>query len=166
MLSRFIRSIYLHRHPLKRFIFIRRPILLELSGFKLYVRLDDWAIGARIAIRRNYEPHVTASMIPFLQRGTVVVDIGANIGYYTLLAASRIGDKGKVIAFAPSSGNCMLLQKSVQANGFDNVVLHPYAVADLDGWVGLSMDDSNGTINRDDPLACMYQVQAVTLNVL
>src|SRR5256885_3164883 len=100
------RFFYTHRAVLKRFVFIRRPILLRLADFKIYVRLDDWAVGARIAVRRTHEPHVTRVMLPLLRPGTVIVDIGANIGYYTLLAASRIGSTGKVIAFEPSLENC------------------------------------------------------------
>src|SRR5262249_59727142 len=91
------RFFYPHRAALQRFVFIRRPILLTLPDFKIYVRLDDWAIGARIAVRRTHEPHVTRVMRALLQPGTVMVDIGANIGYYTLLAAARIGSTGKVI---------------------------------------------------------------------
>ena len=73
------RSLYAHRALLKRLIFIRHPILLTLADFKLYVRLDDWAVGARIAVRRTHEPHVTRIMRPLLQPGTVMIDIGANI---------------------------------------------------------------------------------------
>jgi FkbM family methyltransferase len=93
----------------------------------------------------------------------VVVDIGANIGYYTLLAAKLIGSVGKVIAFEPSSDNCALLQQSLQVNGLTNVVLMPYAVADLDGTVSYGMDDSNGRI-AVDLRTDLTPVPAVTLD--
>jgi FkbM family methyltransferase len=96
----------------------------------------------------------------------VVVDIGANIGFYSLLAASRIGEKGRVLAFEPGSDNCTLLKMSLAANNFHNVTLHNVAVADLDGVVGFVLGGSNGSINRDNPNALPFQVPAVKLDTL
>lgn len=47
-----------------------------------------------------------------------VVDIGANIGWYSLLAASRVGEKGAVIAFEPNEDLVRLLRRSAEVNGF------------------------------------------------
>src|SRR3990172_3951145 len=105
-MTRLSSFVFLHRALLKRLIPVRRPMLVKLKEFRIYVRLDDWAVGARIAVKRSYETHVTAAMRPLLQPGMVVVDVGANIGYYTLLAAARVGPGGKVIAFEPGSENC------------------------------------------------------------
>ncbi len=164
MMTKAVRWIYSHRSLLKRLIPIRRPLLLDLADFKMYVRLDDWAVGARIAVKRNYEAHVTATMRSLLQRDMVVVDVGANIGYYTLLAASKVGNTGKVIAFEPSSQNCDLLRMSIAANNFSSVIVHSCAVADTDRVVGFNMSDSNGAINRKNPIESAYQVQAVKLD--
>lgn len=164
MMTKAVRWVYLRRPFFKRFIPIRRPVLLNLPDFKLYVRLDDWAVGARIAVKRGYEPHVTAVLRPLIEPGMVLVDIGANIGYYSLLAAARVGPGGKVIAFEPSAQNCELLRMSLAANGFANVVLHPYAVADADKVVGFDMGDSNGRIDPVNPSASAFQVRAVRLD--
>jgi len=163
-LSYIARFFYTHRAALQRFVFIRRPILLTLPDFNIYVRLDDWAIGARIAVRRTHEPHVTRVIRALLQPGTVMIDIGANIGYYTLLAAARIGSTGKVIAFEPNVDNCTLLHKSLQANNFANVVLHNVAVAEVEGVVSLHISDSNGSIVPDHLLARPYHVRTVRLD--
>jgi len=156
--------LYAHRALLKRLVCIRRPLLLTLADFKLYVRLDDWAVGARIAVRRTHEPHVTRVMRPLLQPGTVMIDLGANIGYYTLLAAARVGSTGKVIAFEPSVENCLLLHRSLQANHYENAVLHNVAVADTASIVGFRMHDSNGSIIPDHASTHPEQVHTVTLD--
>ncbi len=130
----------------------------------MYVRLDDWDVGARIAVKRTYEQHVTACMRPLLQPGQVFVDVGANIGYFTLLAAANVGPTGHVHAFEPGRKNCDLLQLSLAANGFDHVTLHPMAVADIDGTVGFSIGDSNGGIDRHNPTNRPFQVPAVRLD--
>jgi FkbM family methyltransferase len=166
MFSRFTRYAYKRTSRFRRYLRSQRPILLRLKEFKLYVRPDDWTVGMRIALKRSYEAHVSGVMRPLLKPGMVVVDVGANIGYYTLLAASRIGEAGKVLAFEPSADNCRLLQMSLEANSFGNVILHPVAVADFAGVVGFATGGSNGSINRDDPTAMPFQVQAVRLDDL
>jgi FkbM family methyltransferase len=164
MQTKLIAFVYAHRSRLKRLIFIRRPILVALPDFKMYVRLDDWAAGARIAVKRTYERHVTGAMRPLLRPGMVMVDVGANIGYYSLLAAARVGPAGKVIAFEPGEANTALLQMSAQANAFQNIVIHTLAVADVDRTVGYTMDDSNGSIYPQDARLGQLQVRAVRLD--
>ena len=162
-MTRLVRWLYRRRGFWKRLLPIHHAVRVRLPAFELFVRLDDWAVGARIAVRRSYEPHVTAALARYLLPGSVVVDVGANIGYYTLLAATKIGPSGKVIAFEPSRENCALLQRSLVANHVTNVVLVPFAVADLDGAVRYGMDDSNGRITLDDRPE-LRQVRAVTLD--
>jgi ubiquinone/menaquinone biosynthesis C-methylase UbiE len=110
-----VRFIYNYRAIPKRLIsvLVPNPVLLDLGDFRIYVRLDDWAVGARIAVKRTYEQHITKVIRSYLKPGAVFIDIGANIGYYTLLSAAHVGDTGKVIAFEPSSNNCALLEMSV-----------------------------------------------------
>jgi FkbM family methyltransferase len=80
-----------------------------------------------------------------LKPDTVLVDIGANVGYYTMLAAAQVGPTGKVIALEPGLTNGKLMRMSIAANGFDNVVLHPYAAAHQNGTGRFWLDeDSNG----------------------
>lgn len=166
MKTRFSRYLFKHRTVPKRVIatVFPSPVLLKLDEFQMYVRLDDWAVGARIAVNRGYEKHVTREIKHFLTPGVVLVDVGANIGYYTLVAASSLGDTGKIIAFEPSPENCSLLKMSVEKNGFRNVKVYTKAVADISGVVGLKMDDSNGMIHKEHLDACTYQVEAVTLD--
>jgi FkbM family methyltransferase len=164
MRTRFVRFLFDHRALLKPLIVVRHPILLRLPTFKLYVRLDDWEVGARIAIKRTYEKHVTTMMQQVLQPGMVVLDIGANVGYYTMLAAAQVGPTGKVLAFEPLRANNAMLQASREANGFAHVQVHPYAVAEQDGSLGFREDDSNGVLALDDPATATYGVQAVALD--
>ena len=80
---------------------------------------------------QQYEPYTTSIISKFIRKGDVFVDVGAHIGYYTLLAAERVGASGKVFAFEPEKENFLLLQKNVILNGFtDRVILANRAVAD------------------------------------
>ena len=162
LLSQFVRVAYDHRRLFKWLIPTRRPVLVKLEGFSMYVRLDDWAVGARIAVKRRYEPHVVAVFRGLLEPGAVVVDVGANAGYYSLTAASSVGPSGQVYAFEPGAISCRLLERSAAANGFTNVKVFECAASDREGMVGFGMDDSNGRISHDG--VADLQVRSVMLD--
>jgi FkbM family methyltransferase len=161
-----VRFIYEHRAIPKRLLalLVPKPVLVRLKDFQIYVRLDDWAVGARIAVKRRYEQNVAKVFCSCLRPDSVVVDVGANIGYYSLLSAANIGDQGKVIAFEPDGDNCALLEMSVKRNSFKNVTIHCAAVADRNGTAALVMDDSNGRIELVSDFADAPQVELVTLD--
>ncbi|MDA1096056.1 MAG: FkbM family methyltransferase [Chloroflexi bacterium] len=77
-----------------------------------------------------WEPGVTRLFEQMLRPGMVVVDAGAHIGYFTLLAARLVGPTGKVYAFEPVPSSFALLQKNVELNGYTNVTLRQMAVSD------------------------------------
>jgi FkbM family methyltransferase len=157
--------IYTHRAIPQRLVSLLapRPVLLKLPDFRMYVRLDDWAVGVHIGWMRRYEEHVTQAMRPFLNPGSTVVDIGANIGYYTLLAASRVGSQGKVIAFEPCAENIALLQRSLRKNNFRNVTIHAKAVAETERILRFGMSDSIAELDRG-AAEKQFQVESVALD--
>lgn len=130
---------------------LHTPQLVDLGRFKMYVRLEDRVIGAGIAQTRSYEPYVQVELQPLLQPGAVVVDIGANIGYFTLLAAALVGPSGRVLAFEPNPDNVALIQLSLTENGFENVDLYPYAVSDEDQDLQLLVEKTNSDARLFDP---------------
>lgn len=125
-----------------------KPRLVELEDFKIYVRKNDFFIGAVIANTRSYEPYVTDEVRQLLKPGMVFIDIGANIGYFALLAATLVSPTGRVYAFEPNPDNCQMFEKSIKANGFDNIQLFPYAVAEAQQAFNLDVGgtNSNGRI--------------------
>jgi len=143
-----------------------RPRLIELDEFKMYVRPNDFYIGAAIAREHAYEPHVTAEIRRCLLPGGVFVDLGANLGYFTLLAAARVGARGRVIAFEPNPRNCDLLRHSIDANGFAHVELHPCAVAEQERRLMLDTQGTTSTGLVVDPVPGGGKplVQAVALD--
>ncbi|MCW5854318.1 MAG: FkbM family methyltransferase, partial [Anaerolineae bacterium] len=148
-----------------------RPHLTEVDGFKLFYLPRDWAVGNEIARAGVYELHVVASLKPLLQPGLVFLDIGANIGYYTLLAASRVGPTGRVIAFEPHPRNVELLTMSVRENGFEHVQIYPLAVSNAEGAVELIGDPTSTNASFavpgvSDPadVAKAYHVKTVVLD--
>ena len=71
--------------------------------------------------------------IRLLKEGMIVVDVGANIGVYTILAAEKVGKNGKVIAIEPEPKNYQQLLKNIKLNNFQNVIPINIALADHNG---------------------------------
>lgn len=93
-----------------------------------YYLSDDKYVGQRIALGK-YEPYETQLILRQARVGDVVVDVGANIGYYTVLLAKKCK---KVYAFEPDKINFEILKKNVEANKLKNVVAINAAVGSKD----------------------------------
>lgn len=145
------------------------PERVDLGDFRIWVRRADPQVGLAIARDRQYEPHLTAKLRALLGPGSVFVDVGANIGFFTLLAAARVGPKGRVRAFEARADNVALLRRSLAENGFANVDVHECAVSDRAGRLAFFASGtwySNGRIVGDDEAGSeqLPRVPAVTLD--
>lgn len=97
-------------------------LIAELAiGMRLFVDLADTAIGLNVA-RGLYEPSETAFVARSVRKGQSVLDVGANIGYFTVLMASLVGPKGHVTAYEPLDDNAVLLERSIAENNLENSV--------------------------------------------
>lgn len=90
-----------------------------------------------------YEEYETTLFLNLINRDYTMLDIGANIGWYTLNAARIIGENGKIYAFEPISSNYNLLKKSIEHNGFKNIILEQKAVSDSIGKVKIFLAKYN-----------------------
>ena len=87
------------------------------QGFYFYFR--PFVLTDLVLLFSDWEPYVKKIFLP--QIGQIVFDIGAHIGFYTLLAAKKVGNSGLVVAFEPDQESFNLLKKNIQINGFTNV---------------------------------------------
>jgi len=105
-------------------------LLSCVNGHKMYANPQDCLTFISGVV---WEPETTEIFNSLLQDGDVVIDIGAYIGYFTLMAASKVGKEGLVFAFEPNPQNYTLLTKNVVMNGYTNVVAIQKAVSDKNG---------------------------------
>ena len=103
---------------------------VDLGGYHVVVDRRDPDFGAVIAHSQIYEEPVRQVLRDRLVADDVCLDIGANIGVMTLLAASLVGPGGRVIAVEPNPDNVQLLYKGLLRNRFTNVEVLPLAAAD------------------------------------
>jgi FkbM family methyltransferase len=142
--------------------------LVSLDGFNLYVMPGDY-IGLSIINNKIYEPHVTHVIKSVLGRDDVFLDIGSNVGYFTMLASSILKEgMGKVIAFEPNPQNLQLTYSSLLQNNAINVEVYPYAVSDAASILRFTTVGSNGgVVTKDSKFQTYYLlVQSVVLDVI
>jgi FkbM family methyltransferase len=103
----------------------------------------------------EYEPQLTSVFQRYCKPGMTVVDVGANVGYYSLLASKLVGPSGRVIALEPNSENCRLLLSSLRLAGITNVELIPVACDRATGWAYYSthVGSNGGLVDDQDLLA-------------
>jgi FkbM family methyltransferase len=99
------------------------------DGLRMRVRLPD-KIQERIYLFGLWEPAITRFVKSRLQPGDLFVDVGANVGYYSLLAARCIGPKGRVVAIEASPAIALQLEENIALNGLTNIEVVRAAVAD------------------------------------
>lgn len=136
------RDAILHSEEFRRFHSKeRRPSNLnawcwaEVEDLLLHVSLNDAFISCRI-LENNFDRNETKFVRSVLRRGDCAIDIGANLGYYTILFASAVGSKGRVYSFEPMPMHFDSLVKSIQRNGLgDYVTPINAAVSDTSGVV-------------------------------
>lgn len=123
-------------------------IELNIPGLRPGLKMQlhhsgDQMISAKLRQDKCWEAYETALTLKHLHAGDVYVDVGANIGYYTLIAAQRVGPQGKVIAYEPDPDNFELLKTNVALNALAQVQIFPYALYDknADGELFLSGDN-------------------------
>lgn len=125
--------------------------IIEVDGARMLLSRDR--VSLQIALSRAWEPRNTELIKSEIREGEIVVDIGAHIGYFTLLLSRLVGPNGCVYAFEPDHGNFTILKRNVEMNGCKNVVLEQKAVSDRAGknvLVGWNLQ-GRGTAKTKEP---------------
>jgi FkbM family methyltransferase len=131
------------REMLAPFLNLFKPEYVSIQGFKIYIDKNDHVLSEELLINKTWEAYETAQFKKNIKAGDTVVDLGAHIGYYTLLAAKCVGKQGKVYAFEPDPHNFSLLKKNITVNGFQNVILVNKAVSDANRKTKLYLSERN-----------------------
>jgi FkbM family methyltransferase len=91
-----------------------------------------------------YEPDVSLFMARVLRPGDTVIDVGANIGFFSMLAGALVGPTGRVLAFEPGANNLPELKHNRTLNGFDHVEIHESPVSACVETVEFYVNSDNG----------------------
>ena len=134
----------------------------------MWMELDlDSHIERRIFYFGFYRPWVLPYFDGLLAQGKTVVDVGANVGQFTLWAAKRVGSEGRVVAFEPDLCCFEKLVRNVHLNSREGIFLENIALSDFDGEAVLHLNDEQddnqgqGSLSwqthhrRTQPIMCM-----------
>jgi FkbM family methyltransferase len=129
-------------HDLYRKLYNRQPktnITVTLpNGYTLNIP-NDTGPGLFLASTGTYEPLATKYFTETIKPTDTIFDIGAHVGYYTLLGA-----KNKVVAFEPAPDNLVLLRQNIERNNLTgHVKIVPWAVSDTNGRTLLYLSDTS-----------------------
>ncbi|MBI5567060.1 MAG: FkbM family methyltransferase [Chloroflexi bacterium] len=142
--------------------------VIKQPGFVIAKRLDQ-SIPFKLSREGYYEPQLSALFRQYLRAGDTFIDIGANIGYFTLLAASCVGATGHIHSFEPNPTTFKGLQRNVTLNNFKQVSLNNAAVSNVPGqvqlWVGKEIDSGLVSMRQTSSLLTdTVTSQAMTLD--
>lgn len=109
-------------------------ILCKILGDKkFYVMSDDIGFSSHMILDGYWEYWLTKYFADTIKPGDTVIDIGANLGYYSILAADLVTATGKVVAVEPNPMVCRLLRNSVSVNGYaGRTEVHNFALSFAD----------------------------------
>lgn len=142
-----------------------KPEAVKVFGNKIFLDPQD---SLRLSIKKIHDPIQTNQVKKHIKPGSIVIDAGAHIGYYTLLFAKLVKEKGHVYAFEPSLENFKLLEKNVAINGYKNVTLINKALSDKKGVVNLYLSktsDADHKTYNDKNSRKFVKVQATSLDI-
>lgn len=113
--------------------------IVKINGYQLAVTINKETpidgISRKLICDNEYEPFTTSVISKCVTQNMNVVDVGANIGYYTLLMSQRVGEAGRVWAFEPERRNYKALAENCRLNHLKNVSIQELAVDKCPGTV-------------------------------
>ena len=131
-----------------KYLHAKAPFVIDLSyGIRMGIYPRNEECRA-IYVRGTYYPNQLVALKTLLSKGGVFIDIGANMGYFSVFAAKIVGDKGRVIAIEPSSREFNRLEHNLKLNRLKNASAHRLAITDKIGKAKISIaTDERSSLN-------------------
>ncbi len=126
----------INRKLAKYGLFANEAIRKTKDNFFMHVNKTD-GVSWRIYYTGTHEPVIGLIIKKSLKSGDVFIDVGANIGYFSIMAANVVGENGKVISFEASPYICGLMEKNISLNSIKNIELRNVAVSKEVGIVNI-----------------------------
>jgi len=157
LLAKFFRFLFKSKYFKTKFFGIHQRIFepynlfkgvvqkVDYHGFQLTLHLDDW-IQENIYFLGEYEKAELKTLDHFLKEDSVFLDLGANLGLFTLHASQRIGNNGKIVSFEPFSTNNKALVHHLSDNHITNVTVEKLAVGEQNGTITLYYDEKEANL--------------------
>jgi FkbM family methyltransferase len=125
------------------YLFFSPTVIRDINGFKMSLDLREKGIHEELFFSGKRELLLTNTMLNsnLIKKGDVILEIGANIGYYALIESKLVGESGKVYAVEPVSDNLRNLRKNVGLNRCKNIEFFHLAMGDFNGTSTIYVSD-------------------------
>ena len=129
-----------------------RYVKRSVHDYMMFLDTTDPGISRTLILFGSREEDHRIMLQRALRRGMTVLDIGANIGYYALMASRAVGPKGRVVAIEPSPTNVALLERNIAVNGVTNISVSCAAVSNTAGTKQFFLSELSNlnTFHADD----------------
>jgi FkbM family methyltransferase len=136
-------AVYRYGGRLVRYVQYHRTGSISALGNTYYIQPEDKIITPVLLDWGVWERSETQEVSEILRPGDTFLDVGADFGWYTVIASKRVGPKGRVIAFEPVPGNLEFLRRNVAANRCENVRAEPVALSNKAGTLTFHLSRYN-----------------------
>lgn len=134
-----------------------------VGGRQMYVDLRS-PIGRGLFATGTFDIEAIQPALDVLQEGATFIDIGANIGFYSVLALDRVGSSGKVYGFEIDPRPLRCLRRTITQFGYSNIHVTEAAVADVDGMLSFEPRADHGHNSIDRSATSGAKVRSVKLD--
>lgn len=121
---------YCRKHTQQAYLGDHTALCRVLGQFLMYVDTRDLSLAPHLLMNGYWEMWVTQAIVDYVKPGMRCIDVGANFGYFTLLLAELVGEKGEVVGYEPQRAVRELLQASLVVSGMPWATSVGYACSD------------------------------------
>ncbi len=150
--------------------YIPENAIVEVNNSKMFLLPRKRDINLDLFSYKKREPICTTYLMhsSILKEGDVVLDIGANIGYYVLVESQLVGKSGQVYAVEPVLNSFNQMKKNVQLNNFKNVSMFQFAFGEKDEKSEICVSDKSNlcTMNRNAVVGKFVRAQEVSVETV
>lgn len=160
---------FLYRNIASRIFKNVRLFQLEKDSIK-YLLWANEDIGKRMILQGSYEQSELLAFNKLIRNGDICVDVGGNVGIFSLNFAKACGEQGHVYVIEPMRKNQLVIELATVINGLKNVTVFPYALSDRDGVVTLEVPSIDGAYafiksTEDNNGSVQFSVRCLPLGI-
>ena len=150
----------IHKKTIKDKLKEKEIIKKKINDYEMFIDKNGKGIHRDLYLNSSREPISTNIVKSILKKGDIVLEAGANIGYYTILESKKIGDKGMVYAIEPIKENFELLKKNISLNKLKNVKTFNIGFDDKPGEMNISIS-SESNLNTPMKIENLLRIDKV-----
>ena len=139
---------------------------LTVNGYELLTWANE-DIGKSLILTRRHEADEVHYFQKTIKEGAICFDVGANIGYYSMLFSQLSGTSGKVYAFEPLRRNSLAIELSAEINHFENIMIFHGVASKEEGFVNITIPEGDGAyahISGREQVEQSFAVPSITLD--